>query len=77
MLIKKDSKINEIIQNFPHTIDLFRELNMSCSSCFAVNFDTLENGALMHGMEVNKLISQVQKHIHGDTPTVASLIPKT
>jgi hybrid cluster-associated redox disulfide protein len=78
MLIKKDSKIKEIIQNYPHTIDLFRALNMSCSSCFAVNFDTLENGALMHGMDVNKLISQVHKHIHGDTPTptVANLIPK-
>ncbi len=76
MLIKKDSKINEIIQNYPHTIDLFRELNMSCSGCFAVQFDTLENGALMHGMDVNTLISQVHKHIHGDIPTVANLIPK-
>ncbi len=76
MLIKKDSKINEIIQSYPHTINLFRELNMSCSSCFAVQFDTLENGALMHGMEVNKLISQVQKHIQGNTSTVATLIPK-
>ncbi len=76
MLIKKDSKINEIIQNYPNTIDLFRELNMSCSGCFAVHFDTLENGALMHGMDVNTLISQVQKHINGNTPTVANLIPK-
>jgi hybrid cluster-associated redox disulfide protein len=76
MLIKKDSKINEIIQSYPHTINLFRELNMSCSSCFAVQFDTLENGALMHGMEVNTLISQVQKHIQGNASTVAILIPK-
>lgn len=76
MLIKKDSKINEIIKSYPHTIDLFRELNMSCSSCFAVNFDTLENGALMHGMEVNKLIYQVQQRIKGAPPTVANLIPK-
>jgi|TARA_B110000438_G_C15537510_1_gene531253 hybrid cluster-associated redox disulfide protein len=76
MLIKKESKINEIIQSYPHTIDLFRGLNMSCSGCFAVHFDTLENGALMHGMDVNSLIDKVQKSIIGNTPSVDPLIPK-
>jgi len=77
MLIKKDSKINEIIQNYPHTINLFRGLNMSCSGCFAVHFDTLENGALMHGMDVNVLIDKVHKHIHGNIDFIDSLIPKS
>ena len=32
-------------------------------SCFAVKFDTLENGALMHGMEVNTLIGQLEQFL--------------
>jgi hypothetical protein len=36
---------------------------MSCGSCFAVNFDTLENGALMHGMEVATLIRQLEQFL--------------
>ena len=36
---------------------------MSCGSCFAVKFDTLENGALMHGMDVDDLITRLDKFI--------------
>jgi uncharacterized protein YuzB (UPF0349 family) len=36
---------------------------MACGSCFAVKFDTLENGALMHGMEVNTLIDQLEQFL--------------
>ena len=76
MLIEKDSKINDIIQNFPHTRELFRDLNMSCSSCFAVHFDTLENGALMHGMDVISLIYKIRKYIHS-RPTSITLVHKS
>jgi len=59
MVIQKDTTINEILHAHPESIRFFNNLHMSCGSCFAVNFDTLENGALMHGMEVNRLIEQL------------------
>jgi hybrid cluster-associated redox disulfide protein len=70
MLIKKDTTINEIIHQHPETVKFFTDLNMSCSGCFAVNFDTLENGALMHGMDVNLLIRKLERFIRG-LPTAA------
>tara|TARA_B100000315_G_scaffold86570_1_gene79379 strand:- start:416 stop:565 length:150 start_codon:yes stop_codon:yes gene_type:complete len=45
---------------------------MSCGSCFAVKFDTLENGALMHGMEVNTLIEQLNQFISSLPTSVAT-----
>ncbi|MFQ5449273.1 MAG: DUF1858 domain-containing protein [Nitrospinaceae bacterium] len=59
MIIGKDTTINEIISAYPGAVKFFTDLNMSCGSCFAVNFDTLENGALMHGMDVNVLIDKL------------------
>ncbi len=59
MIIKKDTKINEIISAHPEAVRFFADLNMSCSQCFAVNFDTLENGALMHDMDANQLIDKL------------------
>lgn len=63
MIIKNDTKINEIISAYPEAVKFFADLNMSCGQCFAVNFDTIENGALMHGMDVNKLIDQLNKYL--------------
>ena len=63
MIISKDTRINEIIGAYPETMKFFEDLKMSCGSCFAVNFDTLENGALMHGMDVDALITQLNRFI--------------
>ncbi len=63
MLITPKTTINEIISTHPETMQFFNGLNMSCGSCFAVKFDTLENGALMHGMDVNILIEQLNRFI--------------
>ena len=63
MLITKQTTIEEIISSRPETLKFFNDLQMSCGSCFAVKFDTLENGALMHGMEVNDLITRLNQFI--------------
>ncbi len=60
MIVNKNTKINDILSAYPEAKKFFNENQMSCGSCFAVNFDTLENGALMHGMEVHILISQLE-----------------
>ena len=36
---------------------------MSCGSCFANKLDTLENWALMHGVDVDDLITRLKKLI--------------
>ncbi|MFQ5671676.1 MAG: DUF1858 domain-containing protein [Nitrospinales bacterium] len=63
MVIRSDTTINDILHKYPETLKFFNDLNMSCSGCFAVNFDTLENGALMHGMDVNLLVSKLKQFI--------------
>lgn len=63
MIIKKDTTINEIISAYPEALKFFADLNMSCGQCFAVNFDTIENGALMHGLDVNRLIDRLNDYL--------------
>ncbi|OGW14930.1 MAG: hypothetical protein A3K09_03770 [Nitrospinae bacterium RIFCSPLOWO2_12_FULL_47_7] len=72
MIIEKNTTINEIISTYPETVKFFNDLKMSCSGCFAVNFDTLENGALMHGMDVNALIKQLDQYISSLPPAPVS-----
>ena len=75
MLITKQTTINEVISAYPETVKFFSKLQMSCSSCFAVKFDTLENGALMHGMEVDVLIEQLNQFVSSLPTSVATSDP--
>ena len=59
MVIHKNSTIKEILSAYPDAKKFFNEREMACSSCFAVNFDTLEKGALMHGLEANTLVDEL------------------
>ncbi|MBT3921222.1 MAG: DUF1858 domain-containing protein [Nitrospina sp.] len=72
MDIKNSTTINEILNAYPEANRFFNEKQMACGSCFAVNFDTLENGALMHGMEVKTLIDQLEQFLKTLPTPIAS-----
>jgi hybrid cluster-associated redox disulfide protein len=63
MVINKNSTIKEILSSYPDAKKFFNEREMACSSCFAVNFDTLEKGALMHGLEANTLVDELNNFL--------------
>ena len=63
MVIHKNSTIKEILSTYPDAKKFFNEREMACSSCFAVNFDTLEKGALMHGLETNALVDELNNFL--------------
>jgi hybrid cluster-associated redox disulfide protein len=76
MVVDKNSKINEILSIYPDAKRFFNEREMACSSCFAVNFDTLEKGALMHGLDVNALIDQLNSFLKKLPTPIASIQQK-
>ena len=76
MVIHKNSTIKEILSAYPDAKKFFNEREMACSSCFAVNFDTLEKGALMHGLEANTLIDELNDFLKTFPTPIASLQQK-
>ena len=77
MVINKNSTIKEILSAYPEAKKFFNEREMACSSCFAVNFDTLEKGALMHGLETNAVVDDLNNFLKTlPTPIVASIKQK-
>ena len=57
MLITKQTTIDEVISSCPDTVKFFNDLQMSCGCCFANKLDTVENGVLKHGVDVDDLIT--------------------
>jgi hybrid cluster-associated redox disulfide protein len=76
MVINKNSTIKEILSAYPEAKKFFNDREMACSSCFAVNFDTLEKGALMHGLETNALVEELNNFLKTLPTPIAPLQQK-
>ncbi len=57
--INKDMTIAEILQQYPKSREVFIARKMGCTMCFASALETLEQVALMHGIEVQKLVEEL------------------
>ena len=46
----------DTVQNYPATAEVFRAFGMGCLGCAAARFETIEQGARAHGMDLVRLI---------------------
>ena len=56
MLITKDMSISETVQNYPATAPVFMDFGMGCLGCAAAHFENIEQGAIVHGIDVDALM---------------------
>ncbi|MBR2774824.1 MAG: DUF1858 domain-containing protein [Selenomonadaceae bacterium] len=61
MKITKDMNIIEVVQRYPDTMMVFMYAGMGCFGCHAAQFETIEEGALAHGIDVDKLIEALNE----------------
>ena len=57
--ITKDMSLLDIVQAHPETADVFRKHGLHCLGCAASAFETLEQGASAHGMDLKKLLEDI------------------
>jgi hybrid cluster-associated redox disulfide protein len=61
MAITKDMTIAQILRAFPQTADVFRSYGMHCLSCPGATGESLEQAAMVHGFDANKLLEDLLK----------------
>lgn len=59
MVITKDVSIGEIVQKYPATIEVFLRHGLMCFGCAIARFESLEQGALAHGIDVETLLQDL------------------
>lgn len=59
MAITKEMSIGTIVQNHPQTVRVFLNHGLMCVGCAAARFETLEQGATAHGIDVDALVSDL------------------
>lgn len=64
--ITKDMKIKEVIEKYPETLKVFDEFNFHCIGCMAASFETIEQGASVHGIDVEEFVEKLNKSIENE-----------
>ena len=57
MKITKDMSIGEVVELCPDAVDVLMEYGLHCVGCGAAMWETLEEGAMGHGMSTDVLES--------------------
>ncbi len=63
MAITKEMPIGEIVQKHPQTIRVFLSHGLMCVGCAAARFESLEQGAMAHGIDVDTLLKDLNASI--------------
>ncbi len=65
--ITKKSNIADLIFAYPELQETFMAFGLHCATCFASQFDTIEDGARIHGMmneEIEEMIEELKKVVN-------------
>jgi iron-sulfur cluster assembly accessory protein len=65
-IITKDTNINEIIMKYPQLTEVFMNYGLHCIGCSMAGWETIEQGALAHGMN-KKEIDNIIKELNNQT----------
>jgi hybrid cluster-associated redox disulfide protein len=59
--INGEMSIVEIVQKYPETAEVFLKHGMHCIGCAAARFETLAEGAMAHGIDMDVFLKDLNK----------------
>ena len=61
MEITRDMTIEQVLLKHPQAIKAFHQFQMGCISCMGAAAESIEKGALMHGVNIEELLAALNK----------------
>ena len=62
MEITKDMLIGELIRNKPEAVETLMRFGMGCVGCPASQVESLEEAAVVHGLDLDKLMTALNEN---------------
>jgi hybrid cluster-associated redox disulfide protein len=59
MTITKEMNISEVVEQYPQTVQVFLRHGLMCFGCAIARFESVEQGAIAHGINVEALIKDL------------------
>ena len=61
MTITKENTIEEVVTNYPESVMVFMKHGLHCVGCHVSAFESIEEGAMAHGIDVDALVADLNK----------------
>jgi len=58
-MINKKMSIEDVVREYPETIRVFERYGLGCVGCQAALFENIQQGAEIHGVDVDTLIDSL------------------
>lgn len=62
-MIDRKTPIEKILAEYPQTARVFEEFGLGCAGCEAALFESIEQGAQVHGVDVDSLVEGLLKAV--------------
>ncbi|MBI5419497.1 MAG: DUF1858 domain-containing protein [Deltaproteobacteria bacterium] len=56
-------KIEDVLRKFPRTIPVFERFGIDCAECQLSEFENLEHGAKVHGIDLEALLKELNESL--------------
>ncbi|MFO7711374.1 MAG: DUF1858 domain-containing protein [Candidatus Woesearchaeota archaeon] len=60
-MINKDMTIQEVLSKKPEAAEIMQDFGMHCLGCMIASSESLEEGAKAHGIDPEKLLTEINK----------------
>ena len=61
--ITGDMNIQDIVSKYPQTLSIFFKYGLGCIGCHASSYESLAEGVMMHGIELDAILKDLNKLI--------------
>ena len=65
VIIDKKMSIEEVVKKYPQTVVVFERFGLGCVGCQAALFENIQQGAEIHGIDVDALVESLNVTIKG------------
>jgi hybrid cluster-associated redox disulfide protein len=66
MKITKNMFLYDVVKNNPETVPVFMDFGVHCFGCSIAKFETVEVGAVAHGIDPEKLVEALNDAVEKD-----------
>jgi hybrid cluster-associated redox disulfide protein len=60
-MLSKEMTIQEVVTKYPEAVKVFVQHGMPCVGCMAARYENIEQGASAHGIDITKLMEELNK----------------
>ncbi len=60
--------IGDVVQRYPETFPVFMSFGLHCVGCHVAAFETIEMGAMSHGINPDELVAELNKVVLQKAP---------